>query len=111
MAAQWPQSRYDLKKMCRGVPDSQQLFNMGRVIRLRRGLIGLIDRDLPFVDDDYNALSQAIRHAQLHDNVDPLAHAGIGIARGVLGDRAEHLDDVAIRTIIRRYCGTVRDNP
>ena len=86
----------------RGTPEGQQLFYKGRVIRLRKGLVGLMDRDVKLSDEEHAGLVDALIQANEQMGISPYSPEGIAIARTMLSEYDEVLDDQGIISLIQK---------
>lgn len=86
----------------RGTPEDQQLFYKGRVIRLRKGLVGLMDRDVKLTDQEHAGLVDALIQANEQMGISPYSPEAIAIARTMLSEYDEVLDDQGIKSLIQK---------
>lgn len=107
-----PMSTSDLRavlKQRRGIPRGQQIFHARRVIMMRRGLVGLLGRDVVLLDEDIQRISEALEMASDQYGIEMTSPEAASIARGVCGAALDLLEDAAVTRLCSRlqndaYC-------
>jgi hypothetical protein len=96
-------------KQRRGIPRGQQIFHARRVIMMRRGLVGLLGRDVVLLDEDIQRISEALEMASDQYGIEMTSPEAASIARGVCGAALDPLEDAAVTRLCSRlqndaYC-------